>query len=121
MKRAAALSSTNAPDDGRKAEQARVLDEATAVQRAGIDACDDDVLSDDELMEQAREEEERRAHFDAVLERSSADWAKVDDTAQLRDALISVPLFLPLALPHRLNQNIKPMALPNTTLSTMWI
>lgn len=66
-----------------ESELSKLLDEATQTQN-------DDDFSDGELEAQARDEEERRAAFDAVLERSSADWSRVTDPAELRDALFRV-------------------------------
>lgn len=74
-------------------ELARVLDAANAVHINGnglSNRNDDDVFDDEELQNQAREEEKRRAAFDAVLEKSSAEWSKVSDPTMLRDALVRV-------------------------------
>lgn len=117
MKRSppAASAAGTSASRGNAAELARVLDEATAARNSDTELKDDDTFSDDELKRQAREEEERRAAFDAVLERSSADWAMVDDPGVLRSALTRVldqirgPVIQtvgpPLSLGHSANVN----------------
>lgn len=92
MERSPPAASAAGTSDSRDSatELARVLDGAAATPNGGNDANDDDSFSDDELKTQAQEEELRRAAFDAVLERSSADWAKIDDPSVLRDALVRV-------------------------------
>lgn len=81
-------------NDGEEpSELARVLDAANAVHTNGNGISNmnvDDAFDDDELQNRAREEEERRAAFDAVLKKSSADWSEVSDLSVLRDALIRV-------------------------------
>ncbi len=82
-------------NDGEEApsELARVLDAANAAHTNGngySNLNDDHGFDDEELQSQAREEEQRRAAFDAVLEKSSADWSKVTDPVVLRDALVRV-------------------------------
>lgn len=85
------MTSDVATESTEKSELSKVLDVATGRAPNGyVQPSDDDCFSDDELMNQAREEELSRAAFDAVLERSSADWAKVSDPEELKSALIRV-------------------------------
>lgn len=68
------------------AELADVLD----ANPTAMEEDDDDMLAEEDLALRAGEEETRRKAFDAVLERSSAEWRKVEDVSALREALVSV-------------------------------
>lgn len=71
------------------AELAAVLDRAKVRRSPGEERAEAE-REDGEIAARAAVEEERRRAFDAVLERSEAEWARVEDPAVLRDALCSV-------------------------------
>lgn len=79
-----------AADRGAAGELAAVLD-ASLVKRNPIANGDaDDHLDDEQIARQAEKEEVSRKAFDAVLERTSADWLSVKDPNVLSKALVSV-------------------------------